>query len=112
MNTSMSMDQWRVLLKPCVYLFYRGEECVYVGRSDNGILRPLSNTHSVNKQIDVKPDRLEFRWCESREDAIYLEKLLIWEHSPCLNSLNLIAELKDNKWYWMNEKDREKYKNR
>jgi hypothetical protein len=104
----MSMAQWRAFLRPCVYLFWKGDECVYVGRSFNGLLRPLNLTHPVNKQTDVIPDRLEFRWCESKEDAIYLEKLLLWDLCPCLNSPRLIAELNDSKGYWMTEKDRTK----
>ena len=108
MNTSMSMDQWNNFLRPCVYLFWLGKECIYVGRSDVGILRPLNKMHPVQKQAFIKPDRLEFRWCESREDSVYLEKLLIWEFSPCLNSSKLIRELNDNAWFWMKEEDRHK----
>jgi hypothetical protein len=109
MKTLMTMSQWNSFLRPCVYLFWKNDECIYVGRSENGLLRPLNKTHPVNKQDDIVPDHLEFHWCESREESIYLEKLLLWEFAPILNSPQLIAELEDNKWFWMKEEDRVKY---
>lgn len=48
--------QYRRLKKPCVYFWYRKEECLYVGKSENGILRPLGSHHVIDKTDFMQPD--------------------------------------------------------
>lgn len=47
------------VLQPCVYVFWLGECCQYVGQSKQGLKRPFDAEHSIWSQPDFVFDRLE-----------------------------------------------------
>ncbi|MGA7640064.1 MAG: hypothetical protein WA785_20095 [Candidatus Acidiferrales bacterium] len=45
--TAYTIEEMKALVRPCVYAFLRNGKVMYIGKSCNGILRPLSPKHHV-----------------------------------------------------------------
>ena len=83
------------LQKPCVYLWLRNNEVLYVGMSKGGAERPFSPRH---KTLKIEPDDEVWVWpVQSIEEAEETEKALISAFSPALNKRRTYARhlLKD-----------------
>lgn len=72
------------LQMPCVYLLYRGDDCLYVGMGSNGIGRPLDRYHSMNEYMK-DTDELLIIWPDNSDDIGELEKNLILLLKPKKN---------------------------
>ncbi len=82
-----------------VYLFKKGEECVYIGKSLN--IKERVHNHKERAEVDAKEkailensDSIEFRICSSELHALVLESQLIQKHHPPYNVI-----WKDDKSY-------------
>ena len=75
-------EEIQALTRPCVYLFLRGDEVLYVGRSYRGILRPFSPTHH---RQPLKPDRVKILWFSGHWQADRVEQILISTLRPVAN---------------------------
>jgi len=74
-----------VVLQPCVYIFWLGERCQYVGQSKLGIRRPFDTQHSVWAEKDFAFDKLEVFY--TKADALdATEQRLIRTLSPRFNT--------------------------
>lgn len=69
--------------RPCVYLWLRGEQALYVGMSQNGIERPFDANHQVLHPEGT--DELLIWPVQTREEAVELERLLIEGLRPTMN---------------------------
>jgi hypothetical protein len=70
------------LVKPGVYVYWRGDVCEYVG-SGHAAGRPLAANHHRRHQL--ADARLEYIPCESVKEARETERRLIRELKPRLN---------------------------
>lgn len=84
-NLNLSSVEVQNLSRPCVYIFWLGELCQYIGKSKYGILRPFSHYHEYANLPEFKYDRLEIIWQSNYEDAGETEKDLIYRYSPQFN---------------------------
>jgi len=84
-NINLTFTEVQNLSRPCVYIFWFGELCQYVGKSQHGILRPFSPYHERVGAPEFKYDRLEVVWQTDYNAAGETEKELIWQHSPQFN---------------------------
>jgi excinuclease UvrABC nuclease subunit len=77
-------EDFRMLLKPCVYLFMKDGSPLYIGMSKNGIARPAGANH---RQFAAREecDEVLIYPCNSERDAKYLEELLICKTKPKYN---------------------------
>lgn len=80
------------LKKPCVYIWFRGDDALYVGKSANGFERVLDRKHhrmSGPGLIEILPDDRVVVWpVETVEIAESLERLAIRAFSPRYNRTN------------------------
>ena len=83
---------WR---SPCVYLWWRGADCMYVGMSLTGIGRPLSTSHHAIKDF-LDGDFLQIFHCAG-EDIADLEAWLIHVLKP---KRNLAKPIKSVRSIW------------
>lgn len=84
---TLTKQQYDKLLKPCVYLFWMNSQCLYIGMSQRGILRPLDPNHHVKDFMSVF-DKLELRWCINVSEAQKLEQKLIRDLKPLYNKID------------------------
>lgn len=95
-----NQDIYPVKRKPCVYLFLKGEQVVYVGSSECGLFRvfgKLSN-RELNRSTAVKSaDRVKVLWFDTIFEARRIETEIICKLNP-LGNTNLSR--KDNKIEW------------
>ena len=63
--------------RPCVYLLWRGEECLYVGMSENGLVRPLAASHERIGAELHSDDELQTLSFDDRWLALEIEYWLI-----------------------------------
>jgi hypothetical protein len=40
--------------KPCIYAWFRGNECLYVGKSSNGIVRPMGKHQVIGRKDSIQ----------------------------------------------------------
>lgn len=83
-------QEWLRLNRPLVYGWWRGWECLYIGRSENGFTRVISDRHHViNIAEPVQPNdefKLYFvKEGEPDDHAIYVEELFIRQYRPTYN---------------------------
>lgn len=69
---------------PLVYAWIRGDEILYIGKSNNGLQRPIAKNHERTKDIETN-DRLIVWHCLHDSEATGLEKILLVTFSPKLN---------------------------
>lgn len=72
------------VLQPCVYIFWLGEQCQYVGQSKQGLKRPFNVDHSVWSQAGFSFDRLEVFYT-ALADLNATEQKLIEDLAPRFN---------------------------
>ena len=70
-------DDVRLMLKPCVYLFMKGKQPLYIGFSGNGLQRPFSPKHRSARKAQAECDRMLVWFCETEENAKRLESTLL-----------------------------------
>jgi hypothetical protein len=71
--------------QPCVYMLWRGMECLYVGTSCRGLARPLDPKHErIGDEIRSGDDLLAF-WFSDIQIALEIEYWLIRLLKPSLN---------------------------
>jgi len=73
----------RVLWNPCVYVFYHGDQCLYVGSSRRGA-RPFDSKHHIADRLTAA-DRLLVYPMRNRKAAFQLESDIIAKLSPLHN---------------------------
>lgn len=68
-------EQYWQTQRPCIYAWFRGQVCLYVGKSLNGICRPLSlEHHIINRSMTVLPtDTIKLFWCSVKNDRELLD---------------------------------------
>lgn len=71
--------------RPGAYIFWLGMICQYVGQGKNCISRAVGPSHHARRKSGFTYDRIEFRFTETREQALDLEKELIQTLSPVFN---------------------------
>jgi hypothetical protein len=85
----------RELRRPCVYVWVRGDEILYVGKGSNGIERPLSATHHRLREDAIEEtDRLLF-YPVARGSELVIERTLIEKLKPRLNktaAMSVVSE--------------------
>lgn len=74
--------------RPCVYVWLRGDEVLYVGKGANGMNRPLDPLHHRIRNGEIRErDRLMVYECKPGEEQKF-EKTLIATLKPKLNGGN------------------------
>lgn len=73
----------------CVYVFWLGTACQYIGKSKLGLGRPLSGNHKVRTIPSFDYDRLEIFKQVDEETAIHLEQRWIYKFSPVYNDQHI-----------------------
>lgn len=77
----------RVLRGPVVYILRRGGRVLYVGRSAQGLARPLASTHHVLGRLAFDgSEELTAFLCASAAEAVAVEAELILRMRPELNT--------------------------
>lgn len=67
---------------PCVYLWMRGSDILYVGNSQQ-VLGRLSQHGTIGKREHLQAtDVLEVHHCGTVDEMLALEKKLIWRYCP------------------------------
>ena len=82
------------MLKPCVYLFLRGDEVLYIGMSKNGVQRTAQVNHDHAK-ARAEATRVLLYPCKSSQAAERLERVLIRGLCP---TSNVTASARGNCW--------------
>ena len=78
-------EEFLLLKKPIVYMWYRGQEILYVGRGLIGITRMFSPHERLK---DIKPNDAVVAWFFERQaEAIEAERSLIAHLKPKLNTV-------------------------
>jgi excinuclease UvrABC nuclease subunit len=81
--TAYTIEEMKALVRPCVYAFFRNGKVMYIGKSCNGILRPLSPKHHVrdgkrNRKYKINGlDTVVIFWFDKNVDAYDIEQHLI-----------------------------------
>ena len=89
---SFTGDDFRMLLKPIVYMFMKAGLPLYVGMSRRGITRP-SGAHHVAKARE-ECDEVKIFPCINEGAAYRLEQILISRTNPLYNERLRQAEAK------------------
>lgn len=89
-----SGSEWRRQQSPIIYGWFRGEECLYVGKSTRGLNRVLSAGHHVIGKRDrvLGNDSFRILWLplETTEHELdVLEVYFIGQHRPKFNDTHL-----------------------
>jgi len=80
--------------KPCVYLWLRGNDCLYVGVS-NSILARIFYHNIIGKREAIRPDDvINIIVCGDMHTAELLEQTMIEHHIPKYNIQKLPLGLK------------------
>jgi hypothetical protein len=77
--------------KPCIYAWFRGSRCLYVGMSIHGIMRPIGKHHVIDEiEVVRKEDTLKlfFPPVRDADELAAVEKLYIKKLEPELNQTN------------------------
>lgn len=82
-----SYEEIKLYSQPIVYKFLRGDTCLYVGMSAEGIGRPFRPTHKMAKLIQPG-DRLEITVVDTVNEAWNIEEFLINTCKPEYNDLD------------------------
>jgi len=78
-------DDFRMLCKPCVYMFMEKGIPIYIGMSGNGLTRPLQRGHRQWYRARKECDELRIYPCKSIEAARQLERILLCRTQPRYN---------------------------
>ena len=88
-DTTYDAKEWLQLTRPCVYAWFREGQCLYVGCSYHGIVRPLDRKHHVIGLLDaVLPDdvfKIFYPPVKDRSELEAVETLYIKTLRPSLN---------------------------
>lgn len=76
-------DQW---IRPCVYLFLRYGEPLYIGSSVNGMMRFACPNHH-QRHVRQQSDEVLVLWFASAAEAKEMEKHLIADFTPKFNRI-------------------------
>ena len=72
-------------IKPCIYVWMRGDQCLYVGASVHGLGRAIYKHHVINQREHIQDgDRLELYYVRPSEVG-KMEAALISKNRPILN---------------------------
>jgi excinuclease UvrABC nuclease subunit len=75
-----------VFSQPCVYGWFRGNKCLYIGSSFKGMQRLFAHM-VVGKYENFQPgDEIKFVWCTHITEARILEPKIIERYKPKYNS--------------------------
>ena len=69
---------------PCVYLFLKGKEVLYVGASSRGFIRVFNKDHHA-RDARATADTIRILWFATWSAALEEETRLIKKHRPALN---------------------------
>lgn len=82
---SFAGDDFRMLNKPCVYMFLQQCLPIYIGMSGNGIARPAQVSHHRGETARAECDEVRIYPCLDVRKAIKLESILIAQCQPKYN---------------------------
>jgi excinuclease UvrABC nuclease subunit len=77
-------------IKPGVYQFFQGSKCIYVGSSCGSVISRATATNHHKAEIRSSADKILITFCNTMEEAVYLESYLIQELCPKYNVCNPI----------------------
>ncbi len=101
-NNSLVGSDLKRYKQPCIYGWFRDGRCLYIGKSDNGLERILSEHHVIGIKSRIE-DRDEFRLLFmdyiSPEELVELEKTYIKNYRPVYNIMG-------NEAAWSNIEDK------
>lgn len=87
-NKTLSGKEWREMRRKCIYLWFRKNRCLYIGKSDRGFSRFLSVHHVLDKcELVLDDDTIRVLYIsDSAPDALdFVEQLLIKRFRPVYN---------------------------
>jgi len=90
---SFKGDDFRMLCRPCVYVFLKDELPIYVGMSGYGMQRAAQHKHPQAEIARAECDEVRVFPCRSRNAAIKLETLLIGKTQPKYNERQKTATI-------------------
>lgn len=98
-------DEWSKMQQFCVYLFWSGDECMYIGRGKNGIQRALDKHHELYKHNQFSYDRVTIQYCVDKDEMEGLEEWLIHKFDPLINTQHRVTirksaghKTKEHRW--------------
>src|SRR5258708_28339735 len=89
---SITGDDLRSLTKPIVYVLWKDQFCLYVGRSAIGIGRPFDSGHD-QREAFLKATKVDIYCCDDFDNAVVYENALIGWLRPHLNKRRPNADL-------------------
>lgn len=79
---------YKYLRGPIIYIWKRNEQYLYIGKSSEGIYRTFDRRHhAIGATQPNDDDQFEFIICDSKEEAIDLERRLIYSFKPVYNEI-------------------------
>lgn len=82
----MTRQEYDRFSRPCVYVLYKGEKCLYVGASKQGYRRVFARDGMLGRdQAFMEFDRIKIVFYQKEKDAFDAEKKLIETCSPVYN---------------------------
>ena len=82
---SFKGEDFRSLLRPCVYMFLRENVPIYIGMSGNGIERVAGRSHHKALNARQECDEVRVYPCVSVDAAYKLERILVGRTQPRYN---------------------------
>jgi hypothetical protein len=82
---SFSGEDFRSLLRPCVYMFMRENVPIYIGMSGNGLERVAGRSHHKALNARQECDEVRIYPCVSVDAAYKLERILVGRTQPRYN---------------------------
>jgi predicted GIY-YIG superfamily endonuclease len=84
---SLSGADFKTFKKPLVYIWKRGDEFLYVGSSERGIIRMLEPHYVISELSISDDDVIRFEYFETKEEAVERELYLQQLHRPRYNKI-------------------------
>lgn len=84
-HQSFTPSALQLIRRPCVYIFWKDDKPLYIGKSQNGALRFADPGHHRAAVRDMA-DKIGVLWFKNTADAERIEKHLIKELSPPYNA--------------------------
>jgi hypothetical protein len=75
----------KLICKPCVYIFWKGDQALYVGCSSNGLYRPLDKSHHIARRCIREGDRIVVYAFRTKLEALQYERSEILRLKPSWN---------------------------
>jgi excinuclease UvrABC nuclease subunit len=92
---SFKGDDFRMLCKPCVYMFMQDRIPIYIGVSRTGLGRAMHYAHRQAKLARTECDEVRVFPCLTGRKAFRLETMLIAKCQPKYNKRNKHKSLQD-----------------